>query len=169
MERKNILLHRCEAMSLLTIKASYHWNFIKQLLSFPVIVINSILCILNSFDDKTMSLKLPNVIINGLSVLIMSITTNLKSAEKTEIFKNTSNSFLLLTHEIEGIEDIDNEKINILQDKYDAIITTVPFEDIPKKIKLEIANNFKNTGKALPIQINGNSIINYELQGNLVV
>lgn len=169
MERKNILLHRCEAMSLLTIKASYHWNFIKQLLSFPVIVINSILCILNSFDDKTMSLKLPNVIINGLSVLIMSITTNLKSAEKTEIFKNTSNSFLLLTHEIEGIEDIDNEKINILQDKYDAIITTVPFEDIPKKIKLEIANNFKNTGKALPIQINGNSIINYELQANIVV
>ena len=169
MDRKNILLHRCEAMSLLTIKASYHWNFIKQLLSFPVIVINSILCILNSFDDKTMSLKLPNVIINGLSVLIMSITTNLKSAEKTEIFKNTSNSFLLLTHEIEGIEEIDNEKINILQDKYDAIITTVPFEDIPKKIKLEIANNFKSMNKALPIQINGNSIINYELQANIVV
>ena len=169
MERKNILLHRCEAMSLLTIKASYHWNFIKQLLSFPVIVINSILCILNSFDDKTMSLKLPNVIINGLSVLIMSITTNLKSAEKTEIFKNTSNSFLLLTHEIEGIEDIDNEKINILQDKYDAIITTVPFEDIPKKIKLEIATNFKNMNKSLPIQINGNSIINYELQANIIV
>ena len=169
MDRKNILLHRCEAMSLLTIKASYHWNFIKQLLSFPVIVINSILCILNSFDDKTMSLKLPNVIINGLSVLIMSITTNLKSAEKTEIFKNTSNSFLLLTHEIEGIEDIDNEKINILQDKYDAIITTVPFEDIPKKIKLEIATNFKNMNKSLPIQINGNSIINYELQANIVV
>lgn len=169
MDRKNILLHRCEAMSLLTIKASYHWNFIKQLLSFPVIVINSILCILNSFDDKKMSLKLPNVIINGLSVLIMSITTNLKSAEKTEIFKNTSNSFLLLTHEIEGIEDIDNEKINILQDKYDAIITTVPFEDIPKKIKLEIANNFKSMNKALPIQINGNSIINYELQANIVV
>lgn len=169
MDRKNILLHRCEAMSLLTIKASYHWNFIKQLLSFPVIVINSILCILNSFDDKTMSLKLPNVIINGLSVLIMSITTNLKSAEKTEIFKNTSNSFLLLTHEIEGIEDIDNEKINILQDKYDAIITTVPFEDIPKKIKLEIATNFKNMNKSLPIQINGNSIINYELQANIIV
>jgi hypothetical protein len=169
MERKEILLHRCEAMSLLTIKASYHWNFIKQLLSFPVIIINSILCILNSFDDKTMSLKIPNVVINGLSVLIMSITTNLKSAEKTELFKNASNSFLLLTHEIEGMEVFDNDKINILQDKYDAIITTVAFEDIPKKIKLEIATNFKSMNKSLPIQINGNSIINYELQGNLVV
>tara|TARA_R100001198_G_C5208133_1_gene194526 strand:+ start:257 stop:766 length:510 start_codon:yes stop_codon:yes gene_type:complete len=169
MDRKNILLDRCEAMSLLTIKSSYHWNFIKQILSFPVIVINSILCILNSFDDKNMSLKIPNVIINGISVLIMSITTNLKSAEKTELFKNASNSFLILTHEIEGIGDIDNEKINILQDKYDAIITSIPFEDIPKKIKLEIATNFKSMNKSLPIQINGNSIINYELQANMVV
>jgi hypothetical protein len=105
-----------------------------------------------------MDLKLPNVIINGISVLIMSITTNLKSAEKTELFKNASNSFLLLTHEIESYEEMDNEKINILQDKYDAIITNIPFEEIPQKIKLEIATNFKNLNKSIPTQINGGTI-----------
>lgn len=159
MDRKNKLLDRCEAMSLLCIKASYHWSLIKFILSIPVILINSILCILNSLDDKSFDLKMPNVVINGVSVLIMSITQNLKSAEKTEIFKSTSNSFLLLTHEIESYEDIDNEKINILQEKYDSIITTVPFEEIPKKIKLEIATSFKNMGKAIPVQINGGSIV----------
>ena len=159
MERKNKLLDRCEAMSLLCIKASYHWSMIKFILSIPVILINSILCILNSLDDKSFDLKIPNVVINGISVLIMSITQNLKSAEKTEIFKSTSNSFLLLTHEIESYEDIDNEKINILQEKYDSIITSVPFEEIPNKIKLEIAVSFKNMGKAIPVQINGGSIV----------
>jgi hypothetical protein len=155
MDRKQKLIDRSECMSLLCIKASYHWSFIKFILSIPVIFINSVLCILNSLDDKSMDLKLPNVIINGISVLIMSITTNLKSAEKTELFKNASNSFLLLTHEIEGYEEMDNEKINILQDKYDAIITNIPFEEIPQKIKLEIATNFKNLNKSIPTQING--------------
>jgi hypothetical protein len=159
MERKQKLLDRCEAMSLLCIKASYHWSFIKFILSIPVILINSILCILNSLDDKSFNLKIPNVVINGVSVLIMSITQNLKSAEKTEIFKSTSNSFLLLTHEIESYEEIDNEKINVLQEKYDSIITSVPFEEIPSKIKLEISISFKNMGKAIPVQINGGSIV----------
>lgn len=159
MERKQKLLDRCEAMSLLCIKASYHWSFIKFILSIPVILINSILCILNSLDDKSFDLKIPNVVINGISVLIMSITQNLKSAEKTEIFKSSSNSFLLLTHEIESYEDIDNEKINVLQEKYDSIIQSVPFEEIPSKIKLEISISFKNMGKAIPVQINGGSIV----------
>jgi len=158
MDRKQKLIDRSECMSLLCIKASYHWSFIKFILSIPVIFINSVLCILNSLDDKSMDLKLPNVIINGISVLIMSITTNLKSAEKTELFKNASNSFLLLTHEIESYEEMDNEKINILQDKYDAIITNIPFEEIPQKIKLEIATNFKNLNKSIPTQINGGTI-----------
>lgn len=158
MDRKQKLIDRSECMSLLCIKSSYHWSFIKFILSIPVIFINSVLCILNSLDDKSMDLKLPNVIINGISVLIMSITTNLKSAEKTELFKNASNSFLLLTHEIESYEEIDNEKINILQDKYDVIITNIPFEEIPQKIKLEIATNFKNLNKSIPTQINGGSI-----------
>ena len=159
MDRKIKLLDRCEAMSLLCIQSSYHWSLIKFILSIPVILINSILCILNSLDDKSFDLKIPNVVINGISVLIMSVTQNLKSAEKTEIFKSTSNSFLLLTHEIESYEDIDNEKINILQEKYDSIITSVPFEEIPSKIKLEIAVSFKNMGKAIPVQINGGSIV----------
>ena len=158
MDRKQKLIDRSECMSLLCIKSSYHWSFIKFILSIPVIFINSVLCILNSLDDKSMDLKLPNVIINGISVLIMSITTNLKSAEKTELFKNASNAFLLLTHEIESYEEIDNEKINILQDKYDVIITNIPFEEIPKKIKLEIATNFKNLNKSIPTQINGGTI-----------
>ena len=158
-DRKQKLIDRCECMSLLTIKASYHWSLIKFILSIPVILINSILCILNSLDDKSFDLKIQNVVINGISVLIMSVTQNLKAAEKTELFKNASNSYLMLTHEIESYEQIDNEKINILQEKYDAITTAVAFEEIPTKIKMEIATNFKHAGRAIPVQINGGSIV----------
>ena len=160
-DRKQKLIDRCECMSLLTIKASYHWSLIKFILSIPVILINSILCILNSLDNNNNSfnLKIPNVVINGISVLIMSVTQNLKAAEKTELFKNASNSYLMLTHEIESYEQIDNEKINILQEKYDAITTAVAFEEIPTKIKMEIATNFKHAGRAIPVQINGGSIV----------
>ena len=73
MDRKQKLLDRCEAMSLLCIKSSYHWSLIKFILSIPVILINSILCILNSLDDKSFD-------------LVISINT-IHNLEKAELVK----------------------------------------------------------------------------------
>jgi len=153
------LIDKCEVMSLITIKASYHWSFLSFILSIPIIFINSILCILNSLSDQKIPLKIPNIIINGISVLFMSITTSLKSAEKKELFKSLSNNFLLLTHEIEGceMETLSRESVNVFVDKYDSLIQQVPFEEIPTRIKREVV--LLCEGKKLPTQLNGGSVL----------
>ena len=115
------------------------------------------MCILNSFDDGTGSMKVPNVIVNGVSVLLISYQSNLKVAEKVELYKNLSNEFLILAHEIEGKnpDEIDRNQVNNLIEKYDKLTFTVNFQDIPTKYKLEVIKN--NPNKKLPLQLNGAS------------
>lgn len=156
-ERVTSLFSKCECMSLLCSKATQHWSFIKFIFQIPLILTSSVMCILNSFDDGKGNMKIPNVVVNGVSVLLVSYQSNLKVAEKVELFKNLSNQFLQLAHEIEGKEpeSLDRSTVNNLIEKYDALVTTCLFEDIPKSIKLEVVKIFQ--GKALPLQLNGGS------------
>ena len=88
-ERALQLLSKCECMSLLCSKASQRWSLIKFIFQIPLILTSSIMCILNSFDNGNDGLmKIPNVVINGVSVLLISYQSNMKVAEKTELFKN---------------------------------------------------------------------------------
>ena len=156
-DRAKQLYDKCECMSLLSQRACNHWSFIKFLFQIPLILTSSVMCILNSFDKGDGMMKIPNVVVNGISVLLISYQSNLKVAEKVELFKNLSNSFLKLAHEIEGKspEELDRNTVNILIEKYDSLITTCLFEDIPKSIKLEVIKIFQ--GKTLPLQLNGGS------------
>jgi len=49
-------------------------------------------------------MRIPNVVVNGCSVLILSLQNNLKVAEKVELFKSLSNQYLILAHSIEALE-----------------------------------------------------------------
>ena len=102
-------------------------------------------------------MKIPNVVVNGVSVLLVSYQSNLKVAEKVELFKNLSNQFLQLAHDIEGREPetLDRNSVNILIEKYDALISSCLFEDIPRSIKKDVVKIFE--GKSLPLQLNGGS------------
>ena len=68
---------------------------------------------------------------NGVSVFVMSINNNLKCAEKFELFKSLSNSYLALAHAIESYDEgaLTREKINELTEKYDVLVGSTPFED----------------------------------------
>ena len=156
-DRAEKLYSKCEAMSLLSQKATNHWSFIKFIFQIPLILTSSVMCILNSFDDGKGNMKIANVVVNGVSVLLISYQSNLKVAEKCELFKNLSNQFLQLAHEIEGKnpEELDRNVVNTLIEKYDALISTCLFEDIPKSIKMEVIKIFD--GKSLPLQLNGAS------------
>jgi hypothetical protein len=156
-DRSFKLYDKCEAMSLLCGKANNHWSLVKFIFQIPLILTSSVMCILNSFDDGKGNMKIPNVVVNGVSVLLISYQSTLKVAEKCESFKNLSNQFLQLAHEIEGKspEELDRNTLNNLIEKYDALISTCLFEDIPKSIKLEVINLFE--GKSLPLQLNGAS------------
>jgi len=155
-ERTIKLLDKCEAMCLLCSKASSHWSFIKLLFQLPLILTSSVMCILNSFDNNGGgNMKIPNVVVNGCSVLIMSLQNNLKVSEKVELFKSLSNQYLILAHSIEALEPdtITRETINNFTDKYDMLQSQCLFEDIPDKCKKQVMILFEN--RFLPIQMNG--------------
>lgn len=156
-ERISKLYDKCEAMSILCQKATNHWSLVKFIFQIPLILTSSIMCILNSFDDGKGNMKIPNVVVNGVSVLLISYQSNLKVAEKVELFKNLSNQFLQLAHDVEGQdhESMDRNAINNLIEKYDSFVIQCLFEEIPEKYKREVIDLFE--GKSLPLQLNGAS------------
>ena len=87
-ERAEKLYDKCECMALLCSKANQRWSLIKFIFQLPLILTSSVMCILNSFDDGKGNMKIPNVVVNGVSVLLVSYQSNLKVAEKCELFKN---------------------------------------------------------------------------------
>ena len=145
-------------MSFLSSKGSSHWSFIKLLFQIPLILTSSVMCILNSFErDGESNMRIANVVVNGCSVLILSLQNNLKVAEKVELFKNLSNQYLILSHAIEALEPeaITREMINNFTEKYDALQSQCLFEDIPHKYKIQVVKAWGN--RALPLQLNGAS------------
>ena len=156
MINKNKILDKCEAMTLLCTKAATHWSFIKFCFNIPLVITSSSMCIINSISEDANSMKIPNIVVNALSVLIMSLNNSIKSAEKFETFKKLSQQFMILSQEIEGIEDdIPKDKYDMLILKYDNLIQDCSFEEIPEKYKLLVASKYADADRHVPIQING--------------
>jgi hypothetical protein len=156
MLQKNKLLDKCEAMTLLCTNASAYWSFVKFCFAIPLVLTSSAMCIINSISEDANSIKIPNIIVNAVSVLIMSLTNSIKASEKFEIFKKLSQQFMILSQEVEGIEeDIPKDKYDILMLKYDNLIQDCMFEEIPQKYKMMVASKYTEANRYLPIQING--------------
>jgi hypothetical protein len=164
---KNKLLDKCEAMTLLCTKAASHWSFIKFCFNIPLVITSSAMCIINSISEDANAVKIPNIVVNAVSVLIMSLNNSIKAAEKFETFKKLSTQFMMLAQEIEGIEEdiavsdsikpsgFSKEKADILVLKYDNLIADCLFEEIPEKIKLLVASKYSEAERHVPIQKNG--------------
>jgi len=150
------LLDKCEAMTLLCTKASTHWSFIKFCFAIPLVLTSSTMCIINSISEDANSIKIPNIIVNAVSVLIMSLTNSIKASEKFEIFKKLSQQYMMLSQEIEACDaNVSKEMYNILILKYDNLIQDCAFEEIPMKYKIQVATCFSNANRFIPIQLNG--------------
>jgi hypothetical protein len=148
------LLDKCESMTLLCTKASSHWSFIKFCFAIPLVLTSSTMCIINSISEDANSIKIPNIIVNAVSVLIMSLTNSIKASEKFEIFKKLSQQFMLLSQEIESYDgNITKENFSILSLKYDNLIQDCSFEEIPLKYKIEVAKCFNDANRYIPIQL----------------
>ena len=131
---KNKLLDKCEAMTLLCTKASSHWSFIKFCFNIPLVITSSAMCIINSISEDANAVKIPNIVVNAVSVLIMSLNNSIKAGEKFETFKKLSQQFMVLSQEVESIEEeITKEKADTLVLKYDNLIADCSFEEIPEK------------------------------------
>ena len=136
------------------------------------------MCIINSISEDANAMKIPNIVVNAVSVLIMSLNNSIKAGEKFEIFKKLSTQFMVLSQEIESIEEgLTKEKYDIFVLKYDNLIADCAFEEIPEKYKLLVASKYFEADRHVPIQINGtigNVIkkvngINYQINNNEIV
>jgi len=128
--------------------------------NIPLVFTSSAMCIINSISTDANVVKIPNIVVNALSVLIMSLSNNIKSSEKFEIFKKLSQQFMLLSQELEALEPDDEnikEKLNIINLKYENLIQDCAFEDITQKNKTNVAKLFGDANRYLPIQLNGTS------------
>lgn len=152
-ERIEKLLSKTEAMVLLTSKASGYWSLIKFCFNIPLVLTSSAMCIINSISDDANEVKIPNIVVNAVSVLIMSLNNSIKASEKCDLFRRLSQQFLLLSGQIENDVELDENEFNIIAIKYENLINDVMFEEVPDRYKQQVAESFKD--RYLPLQLNG--------------
>ena len=152
-ERIDKLLSKSEAMVLLCSKASGYWSMIKFAFNIPLVLTSSAMCIINSISEDANEVKIPNIVVNAISVLIISLNNSIKASEKCDLFRRLSQQFLLLAGQIENDNEITDSEFQLISLKYENLINEVLFEEIPTRYKLQVAENFKN--RVLPIQLNG--------------
>ena len=134
-------------------KASGYWSMIKFAFNIPLVLTSSAMCIINSISEDANEVKIPNIVVNAISVLIISLNNSIKAIEKCDLFRRLSQQFLLLAGQIENDNEITDSEFQLISLKYENLINEVLFEEIPTRYKLQVAENFKN--RVVPIQLNG--------------
>ena len=152
-ERIEKLLSKTEAMVLLCSKASSYWSLIKFAFNIPLVLTSSAMCIINSISEDANEVKVPNIVVNAISVLIMSLNNSIKASEKCDLFRRLGQQFLLLSGQIENDNEITDNDFNIIAIKYENLVNDVLFEDIPDRYKKQVAESFKE--RYIPLQLNG--------------
>jgi len=152
-ERIEKLLSRTEALVLLTNKASCYWSMVKFAFNIPLVLTSSAMCIINSISQDANEVKIANIVVNAISVLIMSLNNSIKASEKCDLFRRLSQQLLLLTGKIENDDIIDENEFKILAMSYENLVNDIEFSDIPNRYKLQVAESFKD--RYLPLQLNG--------------
>ena len=113
--------------------------------------------VLNSSDFDPVTMRIPNIVLNSSTSLILSLINNYKLPEKCQTFRNKSIKYMHLTNQIE--DSLTNEIYNIAVDKirnyineYDSISESLEY-GFPSHIKNRIGKRFIDK-KKLPNVLN---------------
>ena len=169
-ERSEKLLSRCEVMCLLCSKASTYWSVIKFCFQIPLVLTSSAMLIINSVSEDANVVKIPNIVVNVISVLLMSLNNSIKASEKCDLFHRLAQQFLVLSGQIENDVEVTENDFNIIAVKYENLVNECLFEDIPSRYKLQVAESYKD--RHIPLQLNGiigNNARRAECKGDVVV
>ena len=147
------LLSKTEALVLLCSKASGYWSAVKFIFAIPLVLTSSAMCVINSISDDAEAVKIPNICVNAVSVLIMSLNNSIKASEKCDLFRRIGQQLLLLTGKIENDNEIDDAEFKLLAMTYENLVNDLSFEDIPDRYKKQVAESFKD--RYIPLQLNG--------------
>ena len=152
-ERTEKLLSKTEALVLLTSKASGYWSMVKFCFTIPLVLTSSAMALINSITTDGNDVKIANILVNSISVLIVSLNNSIGASSKCDIFKRLSQQLILLAGQIENDTELDEADFALLAQKYDQYVNDIAFEDIPNRYKLQVMESFKD--RHLPLQLNG--------------
>ena len=143
--------------NILCTETSNFYSFIKNLVNIPLILSSSIMTILNSSDFDPHTMRVPNIVLNASTGLILSLINNYKLGEKCGTFRNKGIKYMHLCNQIEDslTNDINNitvDKIRNYINEYDSIGETLEF-GFPHHIKNRIRQRFIDK-KKLPNILN---------------
>ena len=143
--------------NILCAETSNFYSFIKNLVNIPLILSSSVMTVLNSSDFDPHTMRVPNIVLNASTGLILSLINNYKLGEKCGTFRNKSIKYMHLTNQIEDslTNDIDNitvDKIRNYINEYDSISESLEF-GFPHHIKNRIRKRFIDK-KKLPNVLN---------------
>jgi hypothetical protein len=88
------------------------------------------MCVINSISEDVNGVKVPNIVVNAISVLIISLNNSIKASEKCDLFRRLSQQFLLLAGQIENDNEITDSDFQLISLKYENLINEVLFEEI---------------------------------------
>lgn len=144
---------------ILTTKTNEYYSQIKQVINIPLIISSSIMTICNSGSFEPEMMKIPNIVINALTALLISLINNYKIIEKQQTFRNLSIKYMTLLHDIEdklaNDDNLEPDEVRTIIKQYDDLITQTEYI-IPARIKNKVKNLYQ--GKMyLPVILNGDS------------
>ena len=122
----------------------YNYNLIrKNMINIPLIVCSSIMTVLNSSSFNADTMRIPNIVLNSLTTLILALIGNFKFVEKQNNFHNNGLKFNRLCHKIEdtltnNINDITIEKLREYIEEYDTLNENLEYpynQGIKEKIR----------------------------------
>lgn len=147
-------------MSLLCNQSAIHYNRLKTIFHFPLIITSSVMSIINSsfsYEKDAKALRIINITNNMTTALLLAIINYLKINEKHQNFKSAYEKFHKLCSSIESRniskDEITIEYVDSIIQNYDNICDNIDF-DIPDYIKSRVKKEYA-TKKTLPVCING--------------
>jgi hypothetical protein len=134
-------------MGLLCEQSYNNYSFVKNLINIPLILINTSMTILNSIIENSNEMKIPNIILNSSTGLIIAFVSQYKLYEKINEFHQLQNKFNKLSTNIEkklilDIESLTDNDINGFIETYDILIDNMVYP-ISDGIKIKIKKQFQ--------------------------
>jgi len=143
--------------SILCDECCLFYSRIKNFVNIPLILSSSIMTVLNSgsFDSDTM--KIPNIVLNAATALLLSLINNFKLPEKIQNFKNISVKMNKLCHAIEDklsndIGSCNHELIRQFINEYDTLNENLDYPYV-QYIKNSVKKRYAHK-RSLPNSLN---------------
>lgn len=138
-------------------KSSEYYSQIKSIINAPLILASSIFTILNSGTFSADSMQIPNIVVNSMTALFISLLNQYKVSEKASTFRHLGLKYMTLLHHIEDIinndTDISADDTRQVVKAYDELISQNEYH-IPNHIKKKVRTLYL-TKRYLPVILNG--------------